>query len=218
MRRSKLSTLGVVAGVAMAATQAQAAYEQVNLAATDAKYSAAIVDPSLTDAWGIAIRPAGFGGHFWVTANGSGQSVEYVGDVNGKPLFQDELKEVSIPGTGGNADTPAGVVFNASGNFSITQAFPTGAITNSARFLFASTDGTISGWTERKLPSGSFDRPGTTVTVIDNALAGSQFFGLGISQKQDRLYAADFGTAPGVRTYRRSPSHRAGRSCFTDSR
>src|SRR3954447_4648269 len=41
-------------------------YKQTNLVASNDSYGASIVDPTLINAWGIAIRPAGLGGHFWV--------------------------------------------------------------------------------------------------------------------------------------------------------
>ncbi len=191
----------VLSASLLAAAPAMARYAQTNLAATDSRFGAPIVDPDLIDAWGFAIRPAGFGGHFWVTANVTGTSTEYVGDVGGVPLHQDTLKQVSIPGAGGQPATPTGVVFNSSSNFQITQPYPSGAITNSAKFLFASTDGTLSGWTERATSGGGFDRPTTATTVVDRSSQGSQFFGLGLSQAANQLYVADFGDNPGVRTY-----------------
>lgn len=191
----------LTATLALTALPAAAAFRTDGLVATSAKYGTPIVDPTLAGAWGVSIRPAGLGGHFWVDAKGSGQSVEFVGDVGGKPLFQDGLKTVAIPGVGGTTGTPTGTVFNGSANFRITQAHPKGTITEHANFLFASTDGTLSGWTQRNNPDGSVDRPGTALTVVDRSASGSQFFGIGISKAQDRLYAADFGTTTGVRTY-----------------
>ena len=38
-------------------------YKQTNLVASTDAYDASIVDPTLINAWSIAIRPAGFGGH-----------------------------------------------------------------------------------------------------------------------------------------------------------
>ncbi len=67
---------------------------QINLLANSADYHAQSVDPTLLNAWGIAIRPAGFGDHFWLTSNGDGASKEYLSDVGGTPLFQDELEIV----------------------------------------------------------------------------------------------------------------------------
>ncbi len=202
MIRSRSRALAAaVLAAGLVAAPAAAQFRATNLVATDAKYGAPIIDPTLTDAWGLAIRPAGFGGYFWVTVNGSGESVEFVGDVGGTPLHQDGLKTVSVPCSGGATGTPTGVVFNGSANSQITQAHPNGAITNSAKFLFASTDGTLSAWTERNNGGGNFDRPGTALTVVDRSADGSRFFGLGISAAGDLLYAADFGATTGVRTY-----------------
>jgi hypothetical protein len=58
-----------------------AGYTQTNLVASTAAYGGGIVDPSLINAWGIAIRPAGLGGHFWVESNGGGTTNQYIGDV-----------------------------------------------------------------------------------------------------------------------------------------
>jgi hypothetical protein len=89
-------------------------YAQTNLVANKPEYDLLILDPTFVNAWGVAIRPAGLGGHFWVTTAGSGISYEYVGDVNGTPLFQDDLKEVTVPGPNGTQGSPTGVVFNGS--------------------------------------------------------------------------------------------------------
>ncbi|SEL93482.1 hypothetical protein SAMN05444583_117112, partial [Rhodococcus maanshanensis] len=73
-------------------------YTQTNLAATGESYSAPFTLPDMVNAWGVAIRPKGAGGHFWVGAGGT--SYEFVGDVTASPdpalrqLHQDGLKEV----------------------------------------------------------------------------------------------------------------------------
>ena len=108
-----------------------AGYVQTNLVASTDAYGASIVDPTFINAWGIAIRPAGLGGHFWVESNGTGTSNQFVGDVGGTPLYSDKLRLVSIPGpvTGGPAvsvGTPTGVVFNPGNQFTITQGSITG--------------------------------------------------------------------------------------------
>ena len=61
------------AGLALGATAPVAAdegggYDQTNLVANWDAYNAKIVEPDLQNAWGISMRPAGEGGHFWVTA------------------------------------------------------------------------------------------------------------------------------------------------------
>jgi uncharacterized protein (TIGR03118 family) len=177
------------------------------------EYQPQIYDPTFALGWGLAIRPAGFGGHFWVTANGSGASYEYVGDVNiGKPnavpLFTDDLKIVKVPGPNGTQGTPTGVVFNGSNNFVVTQKYEDldgkilGAdITGPSRFLFATDTGTISGWTEIKNPDGSFTRSLNSKIVIDNSARGDQYFGLAVNPVGDRLFIANFGVNPNVQVF-----------------
>lgn len=184
-------------------------YAQTNLIATHASYGALHLDPTLVNAWGIATRPAGLGGHFWITANGTGLSSQWVGDVAGLPLYQDDLRVVSVPGpvagpgvTPGQPivapGTPTGVAFNGGDQFRITQ----GSIANSpAKFLFATDNGVISGWTERQNADGSFDRPFNAKTVIDRSADGVQFFGIGVDATGGRLYAANFGSNPGMLVY-----------------
>ena len=93
-----------------------AAYIQTNLVASTDAYGASIVDPTLINAWGIAIRPAGLGGHFWVESNGGGTTNQFIGDVGGTPLYTDNLRLVTVPGPatgqGVSVGTPTGVVFN----------------------------------------------------------------------------------------------------------
>jgi D-alanyl-D-alanine carboxypeptidase len=124
-------------------------YAPTILVANRQEYNPQIYDPTFALGWGLAIRPAGFGGHFWVTANGSGASYQYVGDVNiGKPnavpLYQDDLALVTVPGSNNTQGTPTGVVFNGSNNFVITQPYAGGNITGPSRFFFATDSGTIS--------------------------------------------------------------------------
>jgi uncharacterized protein (TIGR03118 family) len=208
--RRALTTLALIAlAPATYATQANS-YAQTNLVATSAAYGAAVVDPTLVNAWGIATRPAGLGGHFWITANGTGLSSQWVGDVGGLPLYQDDLRIVTVPGPvlGAGATpgqpivapgTPTGVAFYGGNSaFRISQ----GSITNSsARFLFATDNGVISGWTERRNADGSFDRPFNAKAVIDRSADGVQFFGVGVDQPSARLFAANFGANPGLMVY-----------------
>jgi uncharacterized protein (TIGR03118 family) len=175
-------------------------FVQTNLVASNPMFQPLILDTTLVNAWGIAIRPAGAGGHFWVTA--SSASYEYVGDVNGTPLFQDSLKLVTLPLS---RDVPVsqdpvgaanGVVFNSGPNFVITQDHPNGPITSFARFIFVSDNGVLSAWTERPTGNGNFDRPDVALTLQDYSKDGSSFFGLAISPAQDKLFVVDFGANP----------------------
>ena len=147
-------------------------YEQINLVANDAKYNPQIVDETLLNAWGIAIRPAGLGGHFWVTSNGNSTSNQYVGDVGGTPLFMDDLALIDLPGVGDAGSTPTGVIFNQGPNFEITQSHANGDINAPAKFVFVGDDGTITAWTERNNGDGTIDRPLDAVKLFDGSAAG----------------------------------------------
>lgn len=182
-------------------------YEKTIFVANKEKYKPVFAtEKEFINAWGIAIRPKGAGGHFWITAKDI--SYEYVGDVtasedkNLQPLHQDKLKIVKLP-VGGNEQFATSTVFNDSKeNFIITQEIKDAQpITAPAKFLFASDGGIISAWTERKLPDGSFDRSEEALTVIDESKKGAQFFGLAISHNYNRLYAANFGKDAGIEVF-----------------
>ena len=176
-------------------------YSKTILIANKAEYKPQIVNPDLQDAWGISLRPAGAGGHWWLAANKTGKSLEYIGDVPGNPLHQDSLQEVTIPDHDGGQGSPTGTVFNVSGaGFVIDQAFPGGApLHGPAKFFFATDSGIVSAWTERAHTADSgFDRPTSSVIVWDKSQQGEAYFGIAISPNYNRLYLADFGAHPGV--------------------
>jgi uncharacterized protein (TIGR03118 family) len=174
-------------------------FEQTNLVANWEAYNAKIVEPDLQNAWGISLRPAGAGGHFWVTAQATGKSFEYVGDVGGKELHQDDLKVVDVPGKPDATGTPTGTVFNDTGKgFVITQDAPGGPITAPAKFMFVTDEGVVSAWTERRKGDGTFDRPEKAIVVADHSGEGAKYFGMAISPQFDKLYLANFGEKPGI--------------------
>jgi uncharacterized protein (TIGR03118 family) len=210
-------------------------FTQTNLVASDADsatfapaFANAERGAEFIDAWGIAIRPAGAGGHFWVTAGG--WSYQFVGDVSAssdsalRSLFQDALTLVRIPGAGvpeGEADVTnterftgfaTGVVFNGAEltsdkfvvrNQRVTVDGAQQVLEGSARFIFATDSGVISAWTERNPASGAVvRRNGAAVEVINGSADGHAYFGVAIKPGTwDRLWAADFGTAPQLRAF-----------------
>ena len=111
---------------------AAAQYKLTNL---DSNQSGAAthIDPLLVNAWGIAYPPTG---PFWVSDNGSGWSTLYTGTGVKQSL------QVLVPTAGGTGPgSPTGIVFNASQDFPVQG--------NAAVFLFATLDGTISGWSPK---------------------------------------------------------------------
>ncbi len=181
-------------------------YEQHNLIANKAAYKADSIDKKLINAWGTAIRPAGAGGHFWIT--GKDISFEYVGDVHAscvpkmQKLHVDGLKYVKLP-VGGKEQFATGVVYlDSKKDFAITQEVAgVQPITAPAKFIFASDGGIISAWTERKKADGTFDRPTEALAMIDESAQGVQFFGLAVNGSYSRIYAANFGKNAGIKTY-----------------
>ncbi|MEM9002150.1 MAG: TIGR03118 family protein [Cyanobacteria bacterium P01_F01_bin.86] len=188
-----------------APTEASAGYVVTNLVANEAQYDPLLLDPYLSLGWGIAIRPAGLGGHFWLSASGTGTSTEYVGDVGGVPIYQDSLKIVEVTPTEFNPfgiSGPTGQVFNGSSDFVITQDHPNGDITAPSKFIFVATDGGISAWTERANDDGTIDRPLVSEVVVDKFL-DSIYYGVAITnfENENRLYVADFGATPEIEVY-----------------
>jgi uncharacterized protein (TIGR03118 family) len=190
-------------------------YVVSNLAATSTSYKAKFTLPAMVDAWGIAIRPAGAGGHFWVA--GGGSSWQFIGDVRQhanpelRTLATDGLKRVSITGTQDpvSGGVVTGVAFNGAPITSTLfvptgQTMPDGANTvlmeGSARFVFVTDTGYISAWTDRRKDTGGVLRnDGPTQRVYDGTANGSSFFGVAFkTDTWDTMWAADFGATPQI--------------------
>lgn len=172
-----LASIGV--GLGLLASQALAAraqnYTITNLV-SDGSVPAVTVDPSLINPWGMSYAP---GGPFWVSNNNSGTSTLYDGAGNKIPLT------VNIPPPTGKTGvgTPTGQVFNGTHAFLVTRGRKTGA----PAFLFATEDGTISGWA----PSINAVN---AILAVDNSKERAVYKGLAIAAvgKRNFLYAANF--------------------------
>src|SRR5262249_18223258 len=152
-----------------------AQFAQVNLA-SDVPGWARVTDPNLVNPWGIAFSPTG---PFWFADNGQG--VSRVLDRRGQP----GPLVVGVPPTTPVGGTPTGLVFNGGRGFVVSE----NGVSAPSRFLFATEDGTISGW------SALVD-PGRAVLAVDNSSAGAVYKGLAVAVDptgQSFLYAADFG-------------------------
>jgi uncharacterized protein (TIGR03118 family) len=137
--------------------RAQSQYQVTNLVSNQEK-TARTTDPLLVNAWGLTHPP---GGPWWVSDNNSGWSTIY--DSNGTKLPLDVL----IPTAGGDGPgSPTGTVFNGSSDFKVKGS--------PAVFLFATLDGTISGWVP------SINRNAAMIAVTT---PGASYTGLAISSK-----------------------------------
>lgn len=197
----------------------QNAYAQRNLAASSVTYQALFTFPEMINAWGIAIRPKGAGGHFWVT--GGGRSWQFLGDVTAsatpalRTLQQDGLKEVTIPGADsllddaslgkatGTAHNGADLnapVFRVSGQTAVVNG-QTIALAGSARFVFVTDSGRVTAWTERAVDGTIVRVDGPSQEMFDGSAQGMAFFGAAFKPGSwDRLWLADFGVEPQIRT------------------
>jgi len=90
-------------------------------------------DTRLVNAWGIAASPTS---PFWVGDNGTGQSTLYAVNATTGALTINTATHPSIPGDG----SVTGVAWSSLSAAGPNQAF------NGDNFLFASEDGTLSGW------------------------------------------------------------------------
>lgn len=106
-------------------------YQVTNLV-SDGSVTAKATDPHLVNAWGISRSS---GSPWWVSDNNAGVATLYDGTGAAQPLV------VTIPSAAGPGQkgTPTGTIFNGTQSFQIAPGKP-------ALFLFATEDGTISGW------------------------------------------------------------------------
>ena len=143
-------------------------FTQVNLVSSSSSYTGARVDPNFINGWGITFSPTGIA---WISAEGAGTSVVY--DKTGAEI----LPAVRIPSpTDSTGGAPSGIIFNGTTDFALSNGNP-------ARFIFAGTDGVISGWNG----GGSAER-------IKDESATAAYTGLtwATNGGNNYLYAANF--------------------------
>ncbi len=160
----------------------ETSFTQTNLV-SDGFVPAPTIDPNLINPWGLTLSATS---PFWVSDNGMGVTTVYTGagaKVNVGGL--DSIAIATPPGQTSPA-SPTGDVFNIAGaGFNITS----GGQTGSSVFIFATEDGTISGWNPNVNAASS-------VLAVDNSQGGTGavYKGLAIAQTDDGtfLYAANF--------------------------
>ena len=134
-------------------------YKQTNLVTADTTVMAAHTDSHLINPWGIAFQP---GSPFWISDNNAGVSTLY--DKTGAP---NQLFTVPPPTGSSNPSTPTGIVYNATGGFSVNGF--------SSVFIFATEDGTLSGWY-----TGNSAILAVNNSAIPSAAAGAVYKGLAL--------------------------------------
>ena len=131
-------------------------------------------DPNLVNPWGIATSPAS---PFWFSDQASGKSTLYStagsGSIPG-------LVVTVPPSAKAMVGTPTGIVFNGTTGFEVATGKP-------AAFIFATEDGTISGW-------NSTVNMTNAVLKVDNSSSNAVYKGLALAANgaNSYLYAANF--------------------------
>jgi uncharacterized protein (TIGR03118 family) len=137
---------------------------------------APVTDPTLKNAWGLSRSSSS---PWWVSDDLAGTAKLYTGQGATIPLV------VTIPSANGKSiGSPTGTIFNGNAKAFYLQG------SNAALFLFATADGTLSGWNQTA---------GTTAVVVVNSKGKDSFTGLttGTTDRDDAasvvyLYVADF--------------------------
>ena len=178
----RMSVFVFVVGVALmfATSAANAQYQLTNLVSS-VSGQAQHTDPLLINAWGLAYGP---GGPFWISDQGSGWSTLYTGNGVKEGL------EVTVPSANGKGTgQPTGIVYNGSQDFWV-QGWP-------AIFLFATLDGTISGWAPQSNPNAAIiavNNPGAMYTglAITSNPSGNFLFAADLANNKVDMYDASF--------------------------
>jgi uncharacterized protein (TIGR03118 family) len=177
--------------LAAAPAFAQTPYLRTNLV-SDIAGVANFTDPHLVNAWGIV--NAGDTGPIWIADNGTGVSTVYTGEGIAFPTNSPLVVTIPTPpnSRAGAVASPTGIVFNATNNFVVSAGGKSGA----SRFIFATEDGTISGWNPAVDPTNAIlavNNSGPGASAGRTAL-GAVYKGLAIGNNgsADFIYAANF--------------------------
>lgn len=158
--------------------------------------STTIEDTNMLNAWGLALRPAGAGGHWWVANTDSGTVSLYVGDTASTPLFQDTTALIAVesaPATPDDPATPTGQVFNGSTEFPCNGLTIDGnnPISAPGKFMVVTEDGNIQCWGETGSTNAERMK---SFTIAVTGEEGSVYKGIAVTQEEsgNLLYAANF--------------------------
>jgi hypothetical protein len=178
-----------------ASAQTAGSYQATNIL-SDGSVTATATDPNFINPWGVSIGPA-----FWINTQATG--FDYVATATGTIPFKVSIPAASGTGTG----TPSGTVFNALGTgFNL----PNGS---ASTFLFATLDGTISGWNSAL---------GTTNSVaqiaINNSANNAVYTDMALltNANGNFILAANFGQGSDIEVYDSSFKAATLAGTFTD--
>ncbi len=150
-------------------------YTQHNLV-SDIPGIADQTDPNLVNPWGISMSSTS---PFWISNNHAGVAAVYNGQGQPTPAASPLIVRIPVPTGDTQPAAPTGQVFNDTTGFNVSG--------QPATFIFATEDGTISGW------NPSADRA-NSIVLVDNSTVGAVYKGLAVANGNNgpMLYAANF--------------------------
>ena len=150
-------------------------YVQHNLV-SDVRGLADHLDPNLVNPWGVSFSPTG---PFWVSDAGTGVATVYDGQGRSFPIGKPLIVKIPVPPGVVQPSAPTGQVFNGAGGFNVAPGIP-------AVFLFATEEGTISGWNPAAGPDA--------IIKVNRSAFGAVYKGLAIAPSASgvHIYAANF--------------------------
>ena len=183
----------VLCGVA--AAQTSGAFQVTNIL-SDGAVSATTTDPGFVDPWGVSGTST-----LWIDTNVTGFS--YLSSVAG---VLGSFKAIVPPASGTGTGSPTGTVQNTTTGFILSNG-------SKASFLFATLDGTISGWNSATSAGGNH-----ALIAVNNSSRNAVYTDLALitNSAGSYLLAPNFGQGGNVEIYNTSfqPATLAG--TFTD--
>lgn len=146
---------------------------------SDGSVSANFTDTNLKNPWGISFNPSA--NVVWIADNDTGVSTVY--NPDGSVANTGFYSSITIPtASGTGTGSPDGQLFNDTSAFSISKAGVSGA----ADYLWATEDGTISGWNPNVDPTNA-------LIEVNDSSSNAKFFGITQASVKgtNYLYAAD---------------------------
>jgi uncharacterized protein (TIGR03118 family) len=166
---------GVAVSQEQAASSSGGGYSVRNLV-SDGFVPADHTDQDLVNPWGIVFNPNGF---VWVADNGTGLATLY----DGLGVKQTLVVTIPTPPGGTPPAAPTGIVFSSGSDFVVRE----GTLSGPSRFLFATEDGTISGWAPNVNPTNA-------ILAVNRSQEEAIYKGLALAGNGTAhfLYATDF--------------------------
>jgi len=176
------------AAFAKANSGSQGFYQQTNLV-SDIAGVALFQDTNLVNPWGLSHSPTS---PWWISDNGTGLSTLYNGNGRGFPVGSPLVVTIAPPlgSAAGTTAAPTGNIFNPVNSTNPDDfVVKEGNVSGPSIFLFATEDGTISGWN----PTVDFTH---SIIGVDRSGvgAGAVYKGLAFGQSggSDFIYATNF--------------------------